>query len=93
MRRDRFVIMEDVLKICLDTASMKSGIMYRANLSFAQLELYLSTCVESGLLKKQIEGSRVVYVTTEKGREFLEAFDKVTSLIKAKKSMVKTDGS
>lgn len=63
---------------------MKSHIMYRANLSFAQLDRYLSHCVERKLLKKQIKGSRVVYATTKKGKEFLENFDKAKSLVGVK---------
>jgi len=55
----------------------------------------LRICVKGGLLKKQIDGSRVVYITTEKGVEFLEAYDKIMSLVKvrAQNKMVKKDES
>lgn len=88
-------ITKDVLEVCLVTPSLKTSIMYRTNLSFRQLETYLRICVKGGLLKKQIDGSRVVYITTEKGVEFLEAYDKIMSLVKvrAQNKMVKKDES
>jgi predicted transcriptional regulator len=80
-RRSRLRVIGDVLKIGLDTAVTKSEIMYRANLSFSQVEMYLVFCLKVGLLKKQIKGSRVVYVTTEKGREFGKRLDEIWSLL------------
>lgn len=80
-RRSRLDIMIDILELCLDEPHMKTSILYRANLSHRQVEDYLRICLGIRLLKKQIEGSRVVYVTTEKGRKIVEAYDKLESLI------------
>ena len=69
----------------LDTAiegTLKTQIMYRANLSFAQINEYLSFMEEIKLLKKEIKGSRVVYVITNKGRRYLDNFSAIKSLIK-----------
>ena len=74
-------IVKDVLELCLDTPQLKSAIMYRANLSYRQLEAHLRVCVKNELLKKQIEGSRVVYTTTKKGMKFLEVFGMLKSLM------------
>lgn len=75
--------MGKVLKTAVEPC-MKTHIIYRANLSFAQLNRYLSFCLEHKLLKKQIKGSRVVYATTKKGRKFLDAFEKAKSLVGVK---------
>lgn len=80
-RRNDLDIMKDILELCLDRPSGKTVIMYRANLSYRQLQGHLRICEKIGLLKKQIQGSRVVYVTTDKGIQFLEAFNKITSLM------------
>jgi len=61
---------------------MKSQIMYRAKLSFRQLEIFLSLCMTKELLKVKIEGSRVVYATTEKGVRFLEAYEDFVKRVK-----------
>lgn len=80
-RRSRLDIVKDVLEICRDTPRLKTAIMYRAGLSYRQLEIKLRFCVERELLKKQIEGSRVVYVTTEKGIQLLDNYNKLASLM------------
>ena len=75
-------ILNDVLKLCLDTPQLKSAIMYKANLSYRQVEVHLTICVRRELLKKQIEGSRVVYITTKRGMKFLEIFDMLKNLLR-----------
>lgn len=73
--------MAEILNIAGE-GTLKTDIMYRANLSFAQLNEYLSFMEYIKLLKKEIEGSRVVYVATSKGRRYLDNFKAIKSLIK-----------
>jgi predicted transcriptional regulator len=81
-RRDRFDIIKDVLELCLDRPLMKTAIMYKAKLSYAQIEEFLSFCVTVGLLKNQIVGSRVVYITTQKGMKLIDMLNQVKTLLK-----------
>ena len=51
--------------------------MHRVNLSHAQLEKYLSFLARGGLLTVSGAGC----LTTEKGRSFIEAYERFLSLI------------
>ncbi len=59
--------------------SRKTRIMYRSNLSFRQLKVYLKLLVEEGFLEAiPIEEGKTVaegFQTTDKGRSFLRAYD------------------
>lgn len=65
-----------------EKGSRKTHIMYGAKLSYKLLLDYLASLTSEGLLRK--EGD--LYVTTEKGLEFLEGYDrlKAVPLVKAK---------
>jgi predicted transcriptional regulator len=80
-RRDRLYIMAELLKIAKD-GSLKTHLMYGGNLSFAQLNDYLSFLISTGLLKTIQKGSRLVYKTTSKGLEFLTNYEKTISLLR-----------
>lgn len=55
--------------------------MHRANLSYEQTISYLEELHRKGLLEKRVEESTPVYRMTEKGKEFLDAFTKLSALI------------
>jgi len=80
-RRDRLTIMAQVLDIARE-GTLKTQIMYRANLSFAQLNEYLSLLREVELLKVNTEDGRTTYKTTSKGIRYLENFVKIKDLLK-----------
>ena len=62
--------MGDVLT--LGTSGIKkTHIMYKANLSYEQVHLYLSELMEKRLVMQDVSSDGVVYRTTDKGREFL----------------------
>ncbi|HKX81163.1 MAG TPA: winged helix-turn-helix domain-containing protein [Nitrososphaera sp.] len=78
--RGKIEIMADVLS--LSTAGIKkTHIMYRANLSYEQIIHYLTQLLGKGLLAQDISDGALVYRTTEKGREFLNCYSKMTDLI------------
>jgi len=79
-RRDRLYIISEILTIAKD-GSLKTQIMYRANLSFAQLNEYLSFLLKIRLLKIMKQNERTVYKTTIKGIKFLQNYEKITSLL------------
>jgi len=55
--------------------------MYRANLSFAQLNEYLSFLLKIKLLKVATENEKTIYKTTPKGIKYLENYEKITALL------------
>jgi len=71
--RNRFQITQAILEVARDGVG-KTRIMYRANLSFKLLENYLMVLVRAGLLKVK-EGERTMYMTSEKGHQFLREFE------------------
>lgn len=80
-RRDRLTIMAEILNIARE-GTLKTQIMYRANLSFAQLNEYLSFLRGVKLLKVNTEDGRRTYKTTPKGIRYLENFSKIKDLLR-----------
>lgn len=79
--RDRSAIVADILSAA-NRGARKTSIMYKANLSYEQLVEYLKLLVDMGLLEEKIlenERNPKVYVTTKRGREFIETFEKLDS--------------
>ena len=79
-RRDRLYIISEILTIAKD-GSLKTQIMYRANLSFAQLNEYLSFLLRIKLLKIVEQNEKTIYKTTTKGIEYLENYQKIEGLL------------
>ena len=79
-RRDRLFIMAEILSIAKDQPMAKTQIMYRANLSFAQAQDYLSLMSELELLElTDLEPIR--YKTTKKGLVYLRSYDQIRELL------------
>ncbi len=68
--RCKLDIVRDMLSVASEKVR-KTRIMYQANLSFRQLEKYLQVLLESGLM--EFDGDSC-YVTTEKGKAFLQIY-------------------
>jgi predicted transcriptional regulator len=68
------------LEIAKD-GTLKTQIMYKASLSFVQLNDYLGFMLKTGLLKKFRADGKVVYVATEKGLDFLQRHNELTELL------------
>ena len=71
--RRRLDIIADILQVASQNAK-KTQIMYQANLSYKVLERYLREVTEASLISFQT--AEQYYVVTEKGQEFLEAYQK-----------------
>jgi predicted transcriptional regulator len=56
--------------------------MYRASLSFAQINRYVSFLVEINLLEKIEMEEKTVYKTTQKGASFLKRHKEIKELLK-----------
>lgn len=75
--RSRVEILYDIVSASKSSAR-KTHLMYKSNLSFKQLRLYLDFLVYRGLVQEkfdlQEEGAKV-YTATPKGLEFLRLFE------------------
>jgi predicted transcriptional regulator len=80
-RRDRLHIMAEILQITLEGA-LKTQVMYKANLSFAQLNQYLSLLLNLKLLELKENSEKAIYKTTTKGMRFLEGYKQILELFK-----------
>ncbi len=80
-RRDKLCIIAEILEIAKD-GTLKTQIMYRANLSFAQLNEYLKFMLKIRLIQKIVKSGKEVYVATEKGLDFLQRQCELTELLK-----------
>ena len=79
-RRDRLYILAEILNIAKG-GSLKTQIMYRANLSFAQLNEYLNFLTKMEFLEIQNENRKNNYVTTSKGDRYLEKYTDLARLL------------
>ena len=84
--RSQIDIVADVLLETVGGAK-KTQIMYGCNLSFGQLQTYLSLLLERGLLRKVSEerkdGDSRFFKTTSKGKNLLQAYHRLKKLITA----------
>ncbi|MBT8172045.1 winged helix-turn-helix domain-containing protein [Candidatus Bathyarchaeota archaeon] len=79
-RRDRLYIIAEILTIAKEFC-LKTQIMYRANLSFAQLNEYLSFLTNINLLKIQNDNKKNVYKTSAKGEKYLEKYKDISDIL------------
>ena len=79
-RRDRLDIISEILVIAKD-GRLKTQIMYRANLSFAQLNDYLDVLTKMGLLQVKKENRKTTYKTTDKGYRYLEKYTDISDFL------------
>ena len=81
-RRDKLYIIAEILDISKE-GSLKTQIMYRANLSFTQLNEYLKFMLKINLLEKILVNDKDTYRATAKGLDFLQRYNEITELIKS----------
>jgi len=79
-RRDKLGIIAEILEIAKE-GTLKTQIMYKANLSFAQLNDYLRFMLKSSLIRKFNSNGKDVYSATEKGIDFLQRHFELTELL------------
>jgi predicted transcriptional regulator len=79
-RRDSFIIISDILLLAI-SGMRKTELMCKAGLSSEQLNKYLPKLSRLELLETSREKRRIVYTTTEKGKNFLQAFEELAKLL------------
>jgi predicted transcriptional regulator len=80
-RRDKLCIIAEILEIAKE-GTLKTQIMYKANLSFAQLNEYLKFMFKIKLIEKVANAGKDVYISTEKGLDFLQRQCELTEMLK-----------
>lgn len=90
-RRDKLVIMAEIVGIAKKGTS-KTHIMFEANLSFSQLNQYLTVLLQINLLEKFPSDEKEIYKATQKGLEFLERQGQIINFLNSDthKNSVKT---
>lgn len=75
-------ILESILKVALQGAK-KTHIMYKANLSFDELQVYITRLIESGLLEQRMdeEEMKLMYFTTQKGKTLIEKMNQLREIV------------
>ena len=77
--RSRTEIAAQLLEIARNGGVTKTRLMYGAYLSYAQIQDHLERLQEYGLLVRSTEERK--YLTTDKGIQFLQNYDRVRVLI------------
>ena len=83
-RRDRHDIVTEILKTARE-GKIKTHIMYRAKLSYSQINTYLQLLVEKGFLENNTvvrkKQTITLYKTTPKGVHLIENIEVVNHLL------------
>jgi len=79
--------MAEILEVAIDGA-LKTQLMYRANLSFAQLNEYIKILMDLGLLSTDNASQRTMYRTTSKGMRYLQSYREIKDLLKKERHSV-----
>jgi predicted transcriptional regulator len=79
-RRDTVYIIAEIIEITREGAQ-KTRIMYKANLSFTQLNDYLIFMIEQNFISKSEDNK--VYVATAKGIEYIRRHKQLTQLLQS----------
>ena len=78
VKRDRVEIMAEILCLCSEPRT-KTHVMYGTNLSWKMLQFYLSELQSLGLLEVHDDSTR--YITTDRGRDFVEKWKDLQQLL------------
>jgi predicted transcriptional regulator len=87
-RRDKLCIIAEILEIAKE-GTLKTQIMYKANLSFAQLTEYLKFMLKIKLIQKLNHQGKDIYIATDKGLDFLQRQCELTELLKTEEEKPK----
>jgi predicted transcriptional regulator len=80
-RRNKLYIIAEILEIAKD-GTLKTQVMYRANLSFTQLNDYLDFMLRIELLEKIEINDKDVYRATDKGLYYQQRYREITELLR-----------
>ncbi|MCW4040529.1 MAG: winged helix-turn-helix domain-containing protein [Candidatus Bathyarchaeota archaeon] len=79
--RSRLSIIYQILWICSNNRVSQTKLMYKANLSYFQLKKYVNTLMVKGLIEEDVHDGNKSYYSTQRGRQFIEAFRDLTRIL------------
>jgi len=82
VRRDRLELIYRVLKVIEQIPQRKTHIMHEVKLDTRTARRVLSFLSDKGLIEITEEGNVRLYKITERGREFIKIYEKLTELLK-----------
>lgn len=79
--RSRVEILADILELAHTGGTLKTHIMYKANLSHRQLDKYITYLTDNAMLRIVSDpvNGKVRYEVTEKGLEYLKDYSRLTN--------------
>ncbi len=80
-RRTSIQIIAEILRSCAKADIGKTRIMYRVNLSHAQLQKYMSFLEGRAFLEPANHSNPVKYTTTVKGGKLLQDIEKIAEVL------------
>lgn len=89
-RRDKLYIIANILEITKED-TLKTQVMYKANLSFTQLNDYLEFLLKINLLEKTANNTKEKYRATSKGEDFVKRYYELIELLKLDSEKEKDD--
>lgn len=87
--RNRIKIISQILETANGGVTTKIKIMYRTNLSYAQLKGYLITLIDKNLLHHDLATN--TFRTTEKGLRFLAIYNKLDDVLRTEARITNLD--
>jgi predicted transcriptional regulator len=81
-------IVYSMLSACLN-GSLRTHIMFRCNLNSKQLQFYLESLLEKGLVEKVRDppSSKVEYKTTARGMKYMETYHTLLEMLSQARSL------
>jgi predicted transcriptional regulator len=79
MRRTRQEILSEILEICKKGAS-KTQIVYRVNLNFKMVNLYLDILIKKDLIRSCQDNGKL-YKTTPEGANLLDTINQINDVL------------
>jgi predicted transcriptional regulator len=78
--RTKVEIVASILKVA-GNRTLKTHIMYKANLSYRQLERYLNFLETNGMLARTLEDNILMFQVTKKGIEYLKDYERISTYL------------
>ena len=77
-KRTRLEVVRDLLKILTEHKEVKiTHLIYKSNLSNNSIKPYIEDLIKNNLIENSIINERRLFKITQKGREFLEDFNRM----------------
>jgi predicted transcriptional regulator len=77
-KRTRLEVIRDILSVLSNGRDVKiTHLIYKANLSNNSIKPYMKELLENQLIEEIQKKDKRIYTITQKGREFLQEFEKI----------------